>query len=78
MFNCRLVPMASTSGARLYRMAARSVREGWPPVDLGDIVLLRQLVPSKKSWQAIQFEGVIHAINRSAGELSKLHLVYSL
>ena len=71
MYNVRLVPMPSTTGGRLYRMGARSVREGWPPVDLGDVVLLRQLSHDTQSWQGIQFEGVIHAINRSAGEISK-------
>ena len=49
-------------------LEARSIREGWPPVDLGDILNLRQLRPSFQSWQGLEFEASVAGINRAAGE----------
>lgn len=69
-------PLASVSGGTPpilagfhYILPAPSVREGWPPVELGDLVNLRQLRPLDQFWQGILFEGSVAGINRSAGEL---------
>ncbi|GAA5934856.1 hypothetical protein JCM3775_001658 [Rhodotorula graminis] len=56
-------------GPPLYMLEARSIREGWPPVDLGDILNLRQLRPSFQSWQGLEFEASVAGINRAAGEV---------
>lgn len=56
-------------GPPLYMLEARSIREGWPPVDLGDILNLRQLRPNFQSWQGLEFEASVAGINRAAGEV---------
>ncbi|BGP46894.1 hypothetical protein JCM10450v2_002745 [Rhodotorula kratochvilovae] len=56
-------------GPPLYILEARSIREGWPPVDLGDILNLRQLRPSYQSWQGLEFEASVAGINRAKGEV---------
>jgi hypothetical protein len=45
-----------TPGMALYRVEAKSIREGWPPVDISDIVNLVQLRPESNSSQGIVFE----------------------
>ncbi|GAA6057525.1 hypothetical protein JCM3770_000567 [Rhodotorula araucariae] len=56
-------------GPPQYILEARSIREGWPPVDLGDILTLRQLRPAYQSWQGLEFEASVAGINRAAGEV---------
>ncbi|GAA5858396.1 hypothetical protein JCM1840_001183 [Sporobolomyces johnsonii] len=57
------------AGPQLYTLEARSIREGWPPVDLGDVLNLRQLRPANGSWQGLEFEASVAGINRAAGEV---------
>jgi hypothetical protein len=52
----RDVGFAESSGIALYRVEAKSIREGWPPVDISDIVNLVQLRPESNSSQGIAFE----------------------
>ncbi|GAA5852569.1 hypothetical protein JCM8547_002548 [Rhodosporidiobolus lusitaniae] len=52
-----------------YILEAKSIREGWPPVDLGDVLTLRQLRPAYQSWQGLEFQGSVCGINRAAGEV---------
>lgn len=54
----------------LYILEARSIREGWPPVDLGDLVELRQLRPELQSFQGIVFEASVASINRARGSVT--------
>ncbi|KAK4050123.1 hypothetical protein OIV83_003694 [Microbotryomycetes sp. JL201] len=53
----------------LYILQARSIREGWPPVDLGDMLDLRQLRPEAHHWQGLLFEASVWGINRAKGEV---------
>ncbi|KAM0788175.1 hypothetical protein ACM66B_001336 [Microbotryomycetes sp. NB124-2] len=53
----------------LYVLQARSIREGWPPVDLGDMLDLRQLRPEAHHWQGLLFEASVWGINRAKGEV---------
>ncbi|SCV71091.1 BQ2448_2679 [Microbotryum intermedium] len=64
---------------RLYVLQALSVREGWPPVELGDSLELRQLRlqqrfvngqnTSSGTWQGFVFEATIASVNRAKGEV---------
>ncbi|KWU42116.1 P-loop containing nucleoside triphosphate hydrolase protein [Rhodotorula sp. JG-1b] len=56
-------------GPPLYTLEARSIREGWPPVDLGDVLSIRQLRPQYQSWQGLEFHASVAGINRAAGEV---------
>ncbi|BGP06863.1 hypothetical protein JCM10049v2_002691 [Rhodotorula toruloides] len=60
---------ADPPGPPLYILEARSIREGWPPVDLGDILNLRQLRPAYSTWQGLEFHASVAGINRAAGEV---------
>lgn len=51
-------------------LKAPSIREGWPPVDLGDILHLRQVFPATRHWQGILFEASIEGIDRAAGAVT--------
>lgn len=53
-----------------FRLVAKSIREGWPLVDLGDQLYLRQLFPETKNWQGIIFEATVQGINRAEGWLT--------
>lgn len=53
----------------LFVLSARSIREGWPPVDLGDVLELRQLRPDFHSWQGLVFEASVDGVNRAKGEV---------
>ncbi|GAA5975720.1 hypothetical protein JCM10908_005257 [Rhodotorula pacifica] len=57
------------AGPPLYTLEARSIREGWPPVDLGDVLSIRQLRPAYQSWQGLEFHASVAGINRAAGEV---------
>ncbi|GAA6027874.1 hypothetical protein JCM8097_001759 [Rhodosporidiobolus ruineniae] len=52
-----------------YILEAKSIREGWPPVDLGDALTLRQLQPEHQTWQGLEFTASVAGINRAAGEV---------
>lgn len=43
-------------GLGFYTLEARSIREGWPPVNIGDPVLLRQLRPEFQAAQGLTLE----------------------
>lgn len=60
---------AAIPHATLYVLQARSIREGWPPVDLGDRVELRQLRPNINAWQGLRFFATVDAVNRAKGEV---------
>lgn len=51
----------------LWKFEAKSIREGHPPVDLGDAVLLRQLRPEEKGWQGLIFVACVWGLNRAKG-----------
>lgn len=53
----------------LYVLQARSIREGWPPVDLGDVLELRQLRPDLHAWQGLVFQASVDGVNRAKGEV---------
>lgn len=59
----------TTTKPILYVLQARSIREGWPPVDLGDLLELRQLRPDNHQWQGFVFEASVFGINRAKGEV---------
>ncbi|SGY48952.1 BQ5605_C001g00719 [Microbotryum silenes-dioicae] len=64
---------------RLYVLQAPSIREGWPPVELGDSLELRQLRPQQRfvdgqttssgTWQGFVFEATIASVYRAKGEV---------
>ena len=51
-------PDATDMLPMLYTFAAKSIREGWPPVDLGDVLIMRQLRPWQSTWQGLAFVAV--------------------
>ncbi|GAA5904478.1 hypothetical protein JCM6882_008919 [Rhodosporidiobolus microsporus] len=67
----RLVPRhpAEPPGPPSFALEAKSIREGWPPVDIGDLLSLRQLRPAYQSWQGLEFQATVAGINRAAGEV---------
>ncbi|GAA5835798.1 hypothetical protein JCM11251_007429 [Rhodosporidiobolus azoricus] len=67
----RLVPRhpAEPPGPPSFALEAKSIREGWPPVDIGDLLTLRQLRPAYQSWQGLEFSATVAGINRAAGEV---------
>ncbi|BGP14796.1 hypothetical protein JCM10213v2_002751 [Rhodosporidiobolus nylandii] len=60
---------ADPPGPPRYVLQAKSIREGFPPVDLGDVLTLRQLRPHYQTWQGLEFQGSVAGINRAAGEV---------
>ncbi|GAA5969919.1 hypothetical protein JCM11641_008085 [Rhodosporidiobolus odoratus] len=52
-----------------YILEAKSIREGWPPVDLGDVLTMRQLRPQYQTWQGLEFQASVAGINRAVGEI---------
>lgn len=78
LYQSQITPLDADSGeallpsglpARLFSLEARSIREGHPPVDLGDEVNLRQLRPLQQSWQGILFIATVWGINRARGSV---------
>ncbi|KAM0751330.1 P-loop containing nucleoside triphosphate hydrolase protein [Meredithblackwellia eburnea MCA 4105] len=64
------IPLRHTPETPLYTFDAPSIREGWPPVDLGDQLSLRQIIPDTHQWQGIHFEASVDGINRQAGSVT--------
>ena len=48
-------PQHSVSPVKLYKLQVPALREGYPMLDVSDVVLLRQLRPELKAWQGIEF-----------------------
>lgn len=72
LFSTPIIPTATESTNMLpilYTFAAKSIREGWPPVDLGDVLIMRQLRPWASTWQGLAFVASVWGINRAKGEL---------
>lgn len=77
MFDCRLevaesYGATSSTGAApptLFALDAPSIREGWPPVELGDVVNLRQIHGLWTEWPGYEFEATVWEIRRAAGQV---------
>lgn len=69
----RLPPLPPTPAAPtppiLYVLQAPSIREGWPNVDLCDVLEIRQLRPEQQAWQGLVFEATVWGVNRAKGEV---------
>ncbi|KAL8276887.1 hypothetical protein RQP46_010715 [Phenoliferia psychrophenolica] len=52
-----------------FTLVARSIREGWPPVALGDAVVLRQVYPDQRGWQGIIYEANVESVSRAEGQV---------
>ncbi|GAA98489.1 hypothetical protein E5Q_05175 [Mixia osmundae IAM 14324] len=64
------LPASAISPARqLYAFDAKNIREGWPPVEIGDRILLRQLYPEHLTAQGTCFAARVHAISRVQGRV---------
>ncbi|KAG0152337.1 hypothetical protein CROQUDRAFT_649720, partial [Cronartium quercuum f. sp. fusiforme G11] len=51
----------------LFNLEAKSVREGWPPIELGDLIGLRRLYPKYLQSDGLEYEGRVCAIKRVDG-----------
>lgn len=51
----------------LFNLEAKSVREGWPPIELGDLIGLRKLYPRYLQSDGLEYEGRVCAIKRVDG-----------
>lgn len=78
LYSSRLTPVPydaadlrlDSSVQHLYTLEAKSIREGWPGIDLGDNVRLRQLRPWAETWQGLEFTSTVHSINRAVGQVT--------
>lgn len=50
-----------------FNLEAKSVREGWPPIELGDLIGLRRLYPKYLQSDGLEYEGRVCAIKRVDG-----------
>ena len=56
-------PHRSVSPVKLYKLQVPALREGYPMLDVSDVVLLRQLRPEQKSWQGIEFVASVYVVH---------------
>lgn len=49
----------------LYQLTIPALREGWPALDINDVVLLRQVYPVQQDWQGIEFVATVWAVQRA-------------